>query len=129
LRISSGVERCGVCALVLRDAEVLRRYNGAAAEVLDKWNAFFSSERGDFARGRGFDKTAHGEITAMHFEDERGLRPDGALVIGQRGLVRRADFAQGRAGCLQNFADPERSEERRVGKGCASRRTRRQEKK
>ena len=57
-----------------------------------------------FERGR-FDKTAHEEITAVHFENHRGLWSDGVRIIIERRFVGCADFAQFRAARFEDFAD------------------------
>src|SRR4029077_18879198 len=54
---------------------------------------------------RRLDKTAHEEIAAMHFQNQRRLFADGPGVIGDRCLVGRADFAKLRTTCFQDFAD------------------------
>ena len=45
----------------------------------------------------------------MNFQNERGLFADGAGLIGQRGFVGGADFAQLYTARFQNFADPKAS--------------------
>jgi hypothetical protein len=51
----------------------------------------------------------HREVRAMDLEQERGGRPDRALVVGALGLVGGADLAQDRARQRQDLRDAERA--------------------
>ena len=60
---------------------VLGGQQHAAAEIFHEGNTFLAGERGQFAAvGRG-DKTVHEKITAMHLEQQAGVRAGGFGVI------------------------------------------------
>src|ERR1700719_4585292 len=78
----------------------------AAAQIFDERNTFLPCECGNLRGHRRFDETAHKKITAMDFENERRLLGNGARIVGEGGLVGRADFSQLGATRFQNLADP-----------------------
>ena len=90
---------------MLGNSQRFSRDYGAAAKILDKRNPLFLCERADVVRGNRFDKTAHGKIAAMHFQNHCRVRTNGMLVIFECCFVRCADFAQFRAARLENFGD------------------------
>ena len=81
--------------------------DGAAAEVFDEDDPLFPRQRGNVLRERRVHEAVHEEIAAVDFQDEGRLAGDDASIVLERGLVRRADFAQRRAARLEHVRDPE----------------------
>src|SRR5258705_1547648 len=75
------------------------------AEVFEKWNSMLSRERAALIRRRRFYEAGHEKIAAVYFENHGGFGPNGARIIFECGLVRRADLAQFCATGFENFAD------------------------
>ena len=68
---------------------------------------FFRASAAMSAVERRLHEAVHEEIAAVDFQDERRLARDGAGVVLERRLVRRADLAQPRAARLEHVRDPE----------------------
>src|SRR5437764_12600446 len=77
------------------------------AEVVDERETVAACDGGDLLEARPLLEADDAEVRLVDAEEEGGLRPDRALVVGGARPVRRPDLDEAPARACEHLRDPE----------------------
>ena len=91
------------------DAELLKVHERAAADILNDRQIIFFAERDHVLERHRLGKAHDAVVARVDLQKRARLLADGALVVVQVGLVRRAHLAQRAAALHHDLRDAERA--------------------
>ena len=84
-----------------------QRHEAARPEIVEQRQLVPPRDGGELGGRRPLAEPDRAEVGLVHAEEQRGVGPDGCVVVGGARAVRRADLDEARTGLREHVGDPE----------------------